>query len=104
MAPRPLETKAQFVDRLRRTWKADGSARVGLGGHHWTHGVVLEGGVLRVRRLVLDRAKADAYRQQHGMFMPEHAEDLSEPTGAVVYEATTLDALIALVEAGPWPL
>lgn len=105
MAPRALETKAQFVKRLAQTWRADGSVTVGLGQHHWTHGVVLEDGKLRVRRLVLDPAKAEAYRREHnGMFMPEHAERLSEPTGAIVYEADTLKALIALVEAGPWPL
>ncbi|MBL8920050.1 MAG: hypothetical protein JNJ54_14390 [Myxococcaceae bacterium] len=104
MAPRALETKAEFVQRLRRSWRADGGARVGLGAHHWTHGVVLEEGKLRVRRLVLERAKADAYLKEHGLFMPEHAEQLSEPTGAIVYEAASLDELIARIEAGPWPL
>lgn len=104
MAPRALETKAEFVQRLRRCWRADGGARVGLGTHHWTHGVVLEEGKLRVRRLVLEKARADAYLKEHGMFMPEHAERLSEPTGAIVYEAQTLDELVALIEAGPWPL
>lgn len=104
MAPRPLETKDAFVKRLRSSWKANGSAQVGFGTHHFTHAVIREGGRLRVRALVLSREKADAYRATHGSFMPEHAELLSEPTGAIVYEAATLDELVTLITAGPWPL
>lgn len=104
MAPRPLESKESFIARLRTSWRPDGSARIGVGTHHFTHGVVLEDGKLRIRELVLDRAKADEYRKKHGRFMPEHAEMLSEPTGAILYEAATLEELVKLIAAGRWPL
>ena len=60
MAPRPLESKAQFLVRLKKSWRADGSARIGVGQHHHTHGVVLESGRLKVRRLVLPEGAAEA--------------------------------------------
>jgi hypothetical protein len=104
MAPRALETKQWFLVRLKHSWKADGSARVRFGQHHWTHAVVLEEGRLRVRRLELPEGAAEAHMKKHGMFMPEHAEMLSEPIGKVVYEAASLDELVALIEQGPWPL
>jgi hypothetical protein len=104
MAPRAPESKDAFVKRLRASWKQDGSARVGLGAPHHAHGVVLEGGRLRVRELELPKAKVDAYVAKHRTFMPEHAEMLSEPTGAIVYDAASLEELVQLIEAGRWPL
>jgi hypothetical protein len=100
MAPRPLESKEQFLKRLR---SAKGKLPIGFGQHHFSHAVVEEDGVFRVRRLVLPKEKADAYLKQHGMFMPEHAEMLSEPTGEIVHEAATLEELIKKLEAGRWP-
>lgn len=104
MAPRILESKAQFLARLKKSWKPDGSARIGVGQHHYTHGVVLEGGRLKVRRLVLPEGAAEAHMKKHGSFMPEHAEMLSEPTGEVLYDAASLDELLTLIEKGRWPL
>lgn len=104
MAPRAPESKDEFLKRLRASWKQDGSARVGLGAPHHSHGVVLEGGRLRVRGLELPRAKVEAYMAEHRTFMPEHAELLSEPTGAIVYDAASLEELVQLIEAGRWPL
>jgi hypothetical protein len=104
MAPRPLESKAQFIARLRTQAKSLAKRHVGLGQHHWSHGVVLEEGMYRVRRLVLPKEKADAYIKEHRSFMPEHAEMLSEPTGAIVLEAPTLEGLIVKLEASNWPL
>ena len=54
-------------------------------------------------RLVLDRARADQYMQEHGRFMPEDAEGLSEP-GPVVLEAGSLEQLITLLRAASWPM
>lgn len=101
MAPRVLESAEQFIARLRRADVARSPLR--FGGHHFTHAVVVEAGVWRVRRLVLDRAKADEYMAKHGMFMPEHAEMLSEP-GPVVLEAGSLEQLITLLRAASWPM
>lgn len=92
------------MKRLRASWKEDGSARVGIGSPHHSHGVVLQNGRLQVRRLVLPKEKVDAYLAKHRTFMPEHAELLSEPTGAIVYDATSLEELVQLIEAGRWPL
>lgn len=104
MAPRPLESLDAFIARLRSA--GDGVARTPLrfGGHHFSHAVVVEDGVWSVRPLVLDRARADKYLQEHGMFMPEHAEMLSEPGDTRVLEADSLEGLIAALKAGRWPL
>ena len=67
-----------FFDRLRRA-AAAGHAEVRFGGAHFSHAVCHEGDTWAVRRLELDRARAEAYRQTHGSFMPEHAEMLSTP-------------------------
>lgn len=101
MAPRALESKEQFITRLRAEAT---SLPVGLGMHHFSHAVVHEEGMFRVRRLVLPRAKVDAYIKEHRSFMPEHAEMLSEPTGEIVFEAPTLEELIAKFETAKWPL
>lgn len=74
-----------------------------FGGHHYTHAVVVADGVWQVRRLVLERARADEYMRMHGSFMPEDAEELSEP-GPVVLEAASLAGLITALEAAPWPM
>lgn len=103
MAPRPLESRDQFIARLRAAAARAATQPIGFGGHHFTHVVVREDDGWKVRRLVLDRARADAYREQHGIFMPEHAEMLSEP-GPVVIAAESLEALIAALAARPWPL
>lgn len=104
MAPRAPESKEWFIKRLRSTWKGDGSAEVRFGAPHFSHGVVLEDGKVRVRCLVMNEEKVTAYRAQHASFMPEHAEMLSDPTGAIVYEAESLEELVGLIERGRWPL
>lgn len=104
MAPRPLETREQLIERLLRVGDRVVAAPLRFGGHHHTHAVVVESGVWRVRRLTLDRAKAAAYLAEHGMFMPEHAEELSEPGPDVVCEAGSLAGLIAGLQRLPWPL
>ncbi len=104
MAPRRLETREEFIERLRRS--ADHVARspVGVGAHYFTHAVVLEDGVWRIRKLYLDPAKVAAYRAEHTTFMPEHAEALSEPKPEILLEAPSLEALSEGLQALPWPL
>lgn len=104
MAPRALESKDAFLQRLRSTWRADGSKPIAFGAHHFTHAVVLENGRVRVRRLEVSKEKAEASLAQHGIYMPEHAEMLSEPTGRIAYDAATLEEVIELIQRGPWPL
>lgn len=104
MAPRALESKAQFLERLKRAAKALEKGPVGFGQHHFSHAVVFEDGRYRVRRLVLPPGKAEAYLKEHGMFMPEHAEMLSEPSGEIVLEAETLEGLISVIEKARWPM
>jgi hypothetical protein len=103
MAPRPLETRDALIARIRAAGDAIARTPLRFGGHHFTHAVVVERGRWRVRPLVLDRARADAYLKEHGMFMPEHAELLSEPGPDVWLEAGSLEELIAALKAAPWP-
>jgi hypothetical protein len=100
MAPRPLETRDAFLARLRRAPETP----VYFGGHHFSHAVVHEDGKWRVRPLVLDKAKADAYLAERGHFMPENAEALSEPGDPVALEADSREALIAAIAAGAFTL
>lgn len=103
MAPRPLESLDAFITRLQRAAPTVAEHPVRFGGHHHSHAVVLEAGTWRVRPLVLERAKADAFLAEHGRFMPEDAEALSEPGDPVALEAPTLDELIAAIRTRPWP-
>lgn len=104
MAPRRLETREEFIGRLRRSANRVAQSPLGVGEHHFTHAVVLEDGVWRIRRLYLDPAKVAAYRAEHTTFMPEHVEALSEPGPEIVLEAPSLEALIEGLQALPWPL
>ncbi|PCC69674.1 hypothetical protein SAMN02745121_04098 [Nannocystis exedens] len=104
MAPRPLEPLDHFIARLRRSAPLTAGAQVRFGGHHFSHAVVVEDGRWRVRPLVLDRARADAFLQERGYFMPENAEDLSEPGDPVVLEADSLEGLIELLRGAKWPM
>lgn len=103
MAPRLLESKSEFLERLRAGAGSLEKQPIGFGGHHFSHAVVQEEGVFRVRQLVLPKAKYEAWVKEHQSFMPEHAEMLSEPIGAIVLEAPTLEGLISQLEAGRWP-
>lgn len=104
MAPRALESREAFIARLRAASAQVRRRPLGFGGHHFTHVVVVEGGSWRVRRLVLDPAKAKAYLEKHGTFMPEHAEMLAEPGPEVVLEADSLEGLVTALQAGRWPM
>lgn len=100
MAPRMPESLKDFANRFRAA--ADrGDSQIRFGLHHYSHAIVLEDGVWRVRGLVLDRAKAEAYRAEHGMFMPEHAEMLSEPGPDILFEGTVDEILAKLPKI--WP-
>lgn len=92
-----------FLARLRQA-VAQGAREVRFGGHHHSHAVVAEDGRWRVRKLVLDRATADAFLKERGYFMPENAEVLSEPGEPVVFEADDLEGLIALLQTAKWPM
>lgn len=105
MAPRPIESLDAFIARLRRASPLAPGAQVRFGRHHFSHAVVVEDGRWRVRPLVLDRARADAFLKERGYFMPENAEDLSEPGDPVTFEADSLDGLIEeLLKRGQWPM
>lgn len=97
MAPRPLETVEQFATRFRQAAR-DGQSEVRFGGHHFTHAIVLEDGTWCVRRLVLDPVRAEAFRREHGYFMPETAEMLSEPGGDILLRGTVDEVLSRLPE------
>lgn len=95
----PPESMQRFLARLHQGAASLATQPVRFGSPHYTHAVVKEDGVFRVRQLVLSREKADAYLAAHGIFMPEHAAEISEPVGKIELEAPTLDALITLLQA-----
>jgi hypothetical protein len=101
VAPRPPESFEAFVARLAKALKK-GATEVRFGSHHFTHAVCVEDALLRVRRLEHSPEDAEAYLRQHGIFMPEHAEQISTPR-TLVLEAASLDALMKSLEAR-WPL
>lgn len=104
MAPRPLETRDGFIERLRGAAGSVARQPLGFGGHHFTHAVVVEDGVWRIRRLWLDPVRVEAYRANHSIFTPEHAELLSAPGPEVVLAAASLEELITALCDRPWPL
>ncbi len=73
-----------------------------FGAPHFTHAVCAEGGAFRVRKLEFTSEEAEAYMRQHGMFMPEHAEEISKPR-TIVLETATREALIEVLRQR-WPL
>lgn len=104
MAPRPLESREQFIARLRAAGEQVRRHPLRFGGHHFTHVVVVEGARWRVRPLVLDPARARAHLAEHGTFMPEHAEMLAEPGLEVVLEAGSLAELVTALQGARWPM
>lgn len=100
MAPRPPESKAQFIARLEQG-AAEGRDQIRFGAPHHTGAVCREPGGWAVRRLESDRAKEEQYLAEHGTFMPEHAEMLAVP-GKVLVEARPLAELIATLDTW-WP-
>ncbi len=99
MAPRPPEPMQEVVRRIRAGADHLATRPVRYGAPHHSRAVVKEDGRYRVRELVLQREKADAFLQKHGHFMPENAEALSEPTGAIEHDFATLEELITALLA-----
>ena len=76
---------------------------VPFGAHHFTHAACREDGAWRVRRLEFTTEEAEAYRKANdGMFMPESAEEISKPR-TLIFEAPTLEALVAELQKRDWP-
>ena len=100
MAPRPPETLKAFLMRLKKALEA-GQKEVRYGLHHHSHAACLENGVFRVRRLEYTQEAADEYMLEHGMFMPESAEEISRPR-TLEFEATTRKALAEILKQH-WP-
>lgn len=94
------ETKESFFERLRRAEK--GGTRIRFHPLHGSYAVCREPEGWSVRTMEVDPAEAEAYLEKHGIFMPEHAAKIAKP-GAIVFEAPTMDALIAELDQR-WPL
>lgn len=95
MAPRAPQTAASVIAQIKK-YVDRGPVR--FGSPHHSRAALKEEGRYRVRALHLSREKADAYLKEHGMFMPEHAEMLSEPTGPIELDFATLDELVSALE------
>ena len=87
MAPRPLEPRELFLERLRASVdRGDGEIR--FGASHYSHAVVRESSGWSVRRLSVELAVIEDYRAKNpGSFQPEHVEMLSTP-GPIVAKRT----------------
>lgn len=96
MAPRPPESLDSLRARIRSVDVTQREVRFQAPGlSHASHAVVFEAGRYRVRRLEVPDGAAEAALANTGHFMPEDAEALSVPTGHVVLDEATLDALLA---------
>ncbi len=67
-----------------------------------SYAVCREPGGWAVRRMEVHAADAEAFRAEHGIFMPEHAAMIAKP-GKLILEAPTMHALVEALDAG-WPL
>ena len=78
-----------------------------FGSPHPCTAIVEQGGVFRVRDLVVDeadsRAAFEEARAKKQSFMPENHFGLGKPTGKIHLEAKTLDELREKIEAFSWP-
>ena len=89
-----MERLAEAVSR--------GETVVRFGQHHHSHAVCCEDGMFRVRALEVAPEARDAYLQEHGIFMAEHAEQISQPR-TVIFEAPSFEALVSMLSTR-WPL
>jgi hypothetical protein len=95
MAPRLPETFEAFEARARQALEK-GQAQVRYGLHHHSHALCSEDGVFRVRQLETTAEEAEAYLKEHGIFMPEHNEEIAKPR-TLLFEASTLDEVLAWI-------
>jgi hypothetical protein len=100
MAPRAPETLKAFLKRLDKALRS-GETEVRYGLHHHSHAVCVEDGVFRVRRLEHTPEEAEEYMREHGMFMPESAEEISKPR-TLEFEVGTRKALAETLKQH-WP-
>jgi hypothetical protein len=103
VAPVPPLGKQGLLALLKQ-----GKLPVTFGSPHPHHAVVEQDGVFRLRKLEIDQAEAEADRErsmrQSGSWMPEHYYALGKPTGPVVLEAPTLNALMQQIAGhADWP-
>jgi len=94
------ESKEAFFERLRVAER--GGKLMRFHPLHGRYAVCREPEGWSVRHMVVTPEEAEAYREKHGIFMPEHADKISKP-GDVVLEAPTMEALIEALDAR-WPL
>jgi hypothetical protein len=88
------------MKRLKKAMK-EGQSVVPYGRHHFNHAICIEEGHFRVRRLEATPEEVEAFKQEHGMFMPEQLEQISKPR-TLVHEVESLDALEKWLESS-WP-
>jgi len=101
MAPRAPESFEAFWARLETAIER-AEIEVRFGRHHFSHAVCVEDGAYRVRRLEYTKEEAEAYLKEHGMFMPEHGEQIARPR-TLVFECETLAKLAKTLEQ-KWPM
>ncbi len=101
MAPRTPETLTEFIKRLTQAIEEERD-EVRFGQHHFSHAICMEDGRFRVRRLESTPEEVEAFRKEHGYFMPENLEEISKP-GELVHEAENLVNLQAWLTSR-WPL
>ena len=101
MGPRLPESFENFGTRLRAAVAAGGS-EVRFGEYHHSQAVCVEDGVYRVRQLETSAEEAEAYLAEHGIFMPEHNEEIAKPR-TLVLEAASVEAVLAALKPR-WPM
>ena len=100
MAPRPPESCEAFLKRLKAALDR-GETVVPFGRHHFDRAVCREGGRWRVRALETTVEECEAYLKEHGIFMPEHQEEIAKPR-TILFETALFEELVSHLKALSW--
>lgn len=102
MSPMAPSGKTRVLDALNRN-----AIPFWFGAPHPFVSLVKQDGVFRVRELVVDAAEAKSASEKalaDGTgWMPENHAALAKPTGKILIEAPTREAMAKKLEAYKWP-
>ena len=100
MAPRLPESFDEFRKRLKAALER-GETVIPFGRHHFDRAVCREGDRWVLRRLETTPEECEAYLKEHGIFMPEHQEEIAKPR-TILFETALFEELVSHLKALSW--